>query len=75
MRREKIESVLEKHSARLMAINGVAGTAIGICQGEPCIKVYVVRKNPELLRQVPTTLEGYAVSIEESGKFRALSTC
>ena len=55
-----------------MAVPGVVGTAIGICNGMPCIKVYVVKKTPELDRKIPDTLEGYPVMTEETGEFRRL---
>ena len=50
----------------------MVGTAIGICNGMPCIKVYVVKKTPELDRKIPDILEGYPVMTEETGEFRRL---
>jgi hypothetical protein len=67
-----IESVLKEHGNRLMSLPGVMGIAQGQLRQKPCIKVYVARKTDELLRQIPSTLEGYTVSVEESGEFRAL---
>ncbi len=66
-----IEEALEAHTDRLMAIPGVVGTARGLCEGTPCIKVFVAKKTPELLRQIPAAIEGYPVAVEESGEFRA----
>src|SRR5439155_1082236 len=37
-----INQVLAAHSDSLMALPGVVGTAIGLCDGEKCIKVMVV---------------------------------
>ena len=74
MSKKTIESVLEENAKRLMGLHGVVGIAQGKCVGEPCINVYVTRKTPELLEQIPSTLEGYTVSIVESGQFRALET-
>ena len=71
---KSIESVLREHTARLMALPGVVGTAIGECEGRPCIKVYVAQKTPDLLRLIPSTLGGYPVSIHETGEFKALDT-
>lgn len=72
MPQQSIEQVLEKHTDELMSIKGVVGTAIGECEGKPCIKVFVDKKTPELEKQIPSTLEGYPVSVVESGEFKAL---
>ena len=71
---EAIESVLQKHTRRLMSLPGVVGIAQGECEGKLCIKVYVARKTARLLRQLPPDLDGYLVNVEESGKFQALGT-
>ena len=67
-----IEAVLREHTDRLMALPGVVGIAQGLCDGEPCIKVLVVTRTPELLAQIPSVLEGYTVEVEEMGAIRAL---
>ena len=38
----------------------------------PGIKVYVARKTPELLAQIPATIAGHPVAVEETGPFKAL---
>jgi len=40
--------------------------------GRPCSKVYVARKTPELLRQIPATIAGHPVAVEQTGAFKAL---
>ena len=72
MAAKAIEEVLTEHTKELMSIPGVEGVAQGICNGKPCIKVYVVKESPELKRKIPETLEGYKVMIEETGEFRVL---
>lgn len=67
-----IEKVLQQHTSVLMAIPGVVGTAQGLCDGEPCIKVYVMEKTDDLLQRIPPEIEGYLVSVEETGEFRKL---
>ena len=67
-----IQEVQKEHTNELMAVPGVVGTAIGICNGMPCIKVYVVKKTPELDRKIPDMIEGYPVMTEETGEFRRL---
>ena len=67
-----IEQVLREHTGRLMALPGVVGTAQGLCDDSPCIKVYVVKKTRELLAEIPASLDGYRVEVEESGEIRPL---
>jgi hypothetical protein len=72
MVQKPIEEVLKEHTNKLMAIPGVVGTAQSLCEGRPCIKVYVSKKTEKLERKIPKTLEGYPVVIQETGKFKAL---
>ena len=72
MQQKKIETVLTEHTDSLMALPGVVGTAIAECAGKPCIKVYVEKKTSDLLKQIPSTIEGYTVSVQETGEIRAL---
>lgn len=67
-----IERVLEEHTGSLMSLPGVVGTAQGLCAGQPCIHVYVVQKTPELLNRIPSDIEGYPVSVEETGEITPL---
>ncbi len=69
MPRRNIEEVLKRHTSELMGVPGVVGLAEGRLQGKPCIKVFVVDKNRETLKQLPATIEGYPLEVEESGKF------
>jgi hypothetical protein len=50
----------------------VVGTAKGLCDDKPCIKVFVIEKTLELEKKIPDVLEGYQVMIEETGEIRAL---
>ncbi|MFQ5983227.1 MAG: hypothetical protein ACE5KS_07625 [Woeseiaceae bacterium] len=72
MQQKKVEIVLKEHTDSLMALSGVVGTAQGECAGKPCIKVFVVKKTPELLKQIPSAIEGYMVEVQETGEIRAL---
>jgi hypothetical protein len=71
MQQKTIQTVLKENTDKLMALPGVVGTALGECSGKPCIKVFVVKKTPELLKQIPATLDGYTVAVQETGDFRA----
>jgi hypothetical protein len=72
MPKKSIAVVLKEHTDELMAISGVVGTAQGLCNNKPCIKVYVIELTPELKKKIPKNLEGYAVDIEVTGEIRAL---
>ena len=69
---KSIKEVLEEHTLELMSIEGVVGTAEGLCNVKPCIKVYVIKKTQELEQKIPKSIEGYNVDIEKTGEFRAL---
>ena len=71
MAKKTIEKVLREHSGRLMSIPGVVGTAEGLKDGRPCVKVLIIQKTPELEREIPRNLEGYPVEIVETGEIRA----
>ena len=71
MQEKTIEEALRQHTNSLMSLHGVVGTGQGLCDGRPCIKVFIGRKTPELLRQIPAEIEGYAVVVEETGDIRA----
>lgn len=72
MSESTLEVVLKAHTNELMAMPGVVGTAQGLCDDQPCIKVYVVEMTPELEKKIPKTLDGYTVDIEVTGEFHAL---
>ena len=48
-----------------MTISGVVGTGQGLWDDKSCIKVFVVKNNPELEDKIPEKLEGYSVKIKE----------
>ncbi len=72
MASKTIEEVLNENTRELMSIPGVVGTAQGLCSGKPCIKVYVVKKTPDLDKKIPKSIEGFPVSIEETGEITPL---
>lgn len=72
MTKRKILPVLERHINKLMAIPGVTGVAEGRCDGRPCIKVYITAKTPQTANKIPAEIEGFTVSVEETGEFRPL---
>ncbi len=58
------------HSDSLMALPSVVGTAVGLCDGAPCIRVYLADSSAAVRRRIPTQLEGYPVSAEVTGPIR-----
>jgi hypothetical protein len=62
--------VLAAHTDSLMALPGVVGTAIGLCGGERCIKVFLADSNPITAGKIPPRLEGFRVSVEVTGAIR-----
>ena len=63
-----IEQVLKERTPDLMSLPGVVGTAQSLCEGRPCIKVFVVKETPGLRQEIHNILEGYPVVIEETGR-------
>ena len=72
MQEKTIEEVLKEHTNKLMSIPGVVGTAQGLCDNKPCIKVYVIKRSLELEQKIPKKIEGFVVEVEETGEFHAL---
>ena len=72
MSEKTIDQVLKERTDEWMAIPGVEGAAIGLFEGKPCIKI-LSSLDPEQLRtNIPESVEGYPVVIEQTGTFRAL---
>ncbi len=57
---------------RVISKPGVAGTAIGQKNGQPCIKVYVESSDRKMLDSIPSVIEGFSVVVEGSGPFHRL---
>jgi hypothetical protein len=66
-----IQQVQEEHTAAWMAIPGVVGTALGQCRGRPCILVLTAANTEQVRKEIPATIEGYPVVVQDSGEIRA----
>ena len=55
-----------------MTIPGVVGVGEGLFEKKPCLKVFVVKRTPEIEQKIPKTFGDYPVLIEETGEVRAL---
>jgi hypothetical protein len=65
-----IEEVLAAHTDSLMSLPGVVGTAIGLCDGVACIRVFLSDSTAASRRQIPNRLDGYLVRVEVTGPVR-----
>lgn len=65
-----VEEVLAAHNDSLMALPGVVGTAIGLCDGAPCIRVFLTDSSETVRKAIPLRLDGYPVKAEVTGPFR-----
>ncbi|UCF21532.1 MAG: hypothetical protein JSU87_09150 [Gemmatimonadota bacterium] len=71
MTHRSIDKVLSEHTQDWMSIPGVVGTGIGQRDDRPCIRIMVTRTTPEIEDRIPVEVEGWAVEIVETGRFRA----
>ena len=70
MATKAIEEVLAAYNERLLSLPGVVGTAIGVCDGAPCILVFLSHAR-HVTPDIPARLDGYRVRVQVSGTFRA----
>ena len=66
-----IQEVLAAHNDSLLALPGVVGTAIGLCAGTPCIRIFVADSAAAQRTTLGPRLDGYPVQVEVTGTFRA----
>ena len=67
-----IQQVQQEHTDAWMAIPGVVGTAIGQCEGKPCILILTSSNTKQVRRRIPPTVEGYPLVVQYVGEVRAL---
>ena len=66
-----IDQVLERVTGEWLAIPGVVGTGTGVCDGRPCLKVFVSERTREVEARIPPSAGGYPVRVEVTGSARA----
>jgi len=66
-----INTVLDEHQNEIMAIPGVVGVGIGSKDGGPAIVIMVNQLSDASRAQLPQSLEGHPVVVEESGEIVA----
>lgn len=70
---EDIEKVRARCESQWMSLEGVVGVGIGESrQGKPMIIVYVEAITEELKKAIPTSVDGFDVTVEETGDIVAL---
>jgi hypothetical protein len=67
-----IDEVLAAHTDSLMTLPGVVGTAIGLCDGERCITVFLADSSPGNRNRIPPLLDGYRVVTDVTGDLKPL---
>ena len=67
---QSLEDVLATHTDSLMALEGVTGVGQALCEGAPCLRVYVAARTPALEQELPDVIGGYPVEIVETGQIR-----
>ena len=70
MASKTIREVLATHTDSLMALPGVVGTAVGLCDGVACIRVFLTDSSAATGGRIPAQLEGYPVKVEVTGPIR-----
>lgn len=63
-----VEAAHDRVTRKVIGMNGVTGTAIGMRGGKPCIKVYLDKDDKGLRRKLPRSAGGYPVDVEVTGK-------
>lgn len=72
MAERPIGQVKAEHTDEWMRIPGVVGTAIGLHEGRPSILVMTSVDPDQIDTEIPKSVEGYPVVIQNTGEFRAL---
>jgi hypothetical protein len=69
MKRKPIDEVFKENQEKLLSIPGVQGFYQSMLEDESdCIVVMINKFTEEIQKQIPDTLEGYPVVIEEGGE-------
>lgn len=69
-----INAVLADHDRQLLSLPGVVGVYVGLMDDEEtlCLKVMLARKDRDLERSIPPTIQGYPVVTEVTGEIRPM---
>jgi hypothetical protein len=68
---KSIAKAIEIHGPELMELNIVVGIGESLCNGQPCIRVYLAQADHQTLKEIPAELDGIIVIKEISGPIKA----
>lgn len=68
---EAVERALERHQQAIMTLPGVVGTGLSICDGQPCIKVFVLQGTSGIEPALVRILGDHPFVVEATGPMRA----
>ena len=66
-----IATIIAIHEQSIMGLDDVEGIGESLCEGTPCIKIFLSEDNPSTRAVLPAELEGVPVVVELSGGFSA----
>lgn len=67
---DSLERAQARVTRKVIDMEGVTGTAMGLCNGRPCIKVYLESDSSALRSRLPRSESGFPVVAEVTGKIR-----
>ncbi len=67
----ELEEARARVTQRVIGMEGVTGTALGLSGGKPCIKVYTEKDDPGLRSRLPRSEGGFPVIVEVTGSIRS----
>ncbi|TDJ43296.1 MAG: hypothetical protein E2O50_05010 [Gammaproteobacteria bacterium] len=68
---EDLGQIIATHSNLIMGLEDVVGIGESLCNGTPCIRIFLARHNETTLAQIKEDLPGIPFAIEISGNFTA----
>jgi hypothetical protein len=68
---EDLGQIIATHSDRIMGLEDVVGMGESLCDGTPCVRVFLARENAASLARIQEDLAGIPFAIEISGNFTA----
>ena len=68
-----IQAVMADHTPRLMAMEGVVAVGQGeLPNGTPSIQLFIKSRDEELMKRLPSKLEGHPVEVVVAGEIKAM---
>jgi hypothetical protein len=68
---DDLGQIIATHSNLIMGLKDVVGMGESLCDGNPCIRIFLARHNENTLAQIKEDLAGIPFAIEISGNFTA----